>query len=144
VRRIWIDTYTSDADNSDPVEILDWYLIPEDTYELKFRSQPQTGRTIYIQYMGVHPDIWTSTDTLKTSVDRNRIVAEAVYRLLKEKIRKDRDTSDIAIQILNDAREDVMEARKKHRITDPGTPFKPILTRSGVNRRAKYGPWLTE
>jgi hypothetical protein len=46
---------------------------------------------------------------------------------------------------LDDAKADLEAARRRWKIYDPGTPFKPILSgKRGRNRRRRqaYGPWV--
>jgi hypothetical protein len=143
VRKIWVQSWTDDADDNAWYEVLDWYVKPGATYELVFRSQPDSSKTLHIQYMGRHPNMWALSDTLKTTVHPNLIVAEAVYRAFKWKRRSTNNVSDAMIDDLRDAASELEIARRSYRIPDPGTSMKPILTNKSRQRSTRYGPWLT-
>jgi hypothetical protein len=143
IRRVWVPSLTDDADDNGLRQNLDWYPMLGATYDLVFRSYPDASKTLHIQYMGRHPNMWALSDTLKTTVHPNLIVAEAVYRAFKWKRRSTNNVSDAMIDDLRDAASELEIARRLYRIPDLGTPMKPILTGNSRGRSNKYGPWLT-
>ena len=141
LRRVFI-AQVSTANNEGWVEMTNWRL--EGT-QLIFRSQPVTSKTIKLVYMGPHTRLAAYSDTLNAFVPINRIVAEAYFLADVERIRRKGGRSVSMKRKLDDAKEDLMSARKDWPITDPGTPFKPILSgKRGRNqrRRQAYGPWI--
>jgi hypothetical protein len=91
--------------------------------------------------MGYHDKLWAYSDQLSEYVELERIVAEMVYLLLKQKKRRQKGTDRALLLDLNDAARELEIARRRYPILDPGTPFKPLL-KSRSTRQNKYGPWL--
>ncbi len=141
LRRVYV-AQTSTANNEGWVEFTTWR--PGDT-NLIFRRQPETGKTIQLVYMGPHERLAAYSDTLSPHVNINRIVAEAYFLADVERIRRKGGRSVSMKRKLDDAKLDLMAARRQWKIYDPGTPFKPILSgKRGRNqrRRQAYGPFI--
>ncbi len=141
LRRVYI-AQTSTANNEGWVEMFNWYV--EGT-QLIFRKQPPTSKTIKLVYMGPHTRLAAYSDTLNAYVPFNRIVAEAFFLADVERIRRKGGRSVSMQRKLDDAKKDLMAARKDDPILDPGTPFKPILSgkKGRRRRRQAYGPWVS-
>ena len=139
LRRVYISSF-SDADDSQWKEKLDWYEAPGDTNDLVFRSQPETGQTLRLEYVAKPARLRIYSDTISPFINLERIVAETVYKYFTSDLAVTEGRADTLVDNVRNAVTELERVRKEYRIVDPGFPWKPILTRSGTSRRSKYGP----
>lgn len=81
---VWINTHDTTDDN-DYVKLHDWYIEEEITGTAKkliFRTEPPSPYHLRIRYWLPHTALYSSSDKLRESVDIDRVVLPAAYRLL--------------------------------------------------------------
>jgi len=138
LRRVFISQST-DTNDYGWRELADWYEAPGATNDLIFRSQPDTSQTLKLVYMAAPTPLTVYSSTISTSLDINRVVAEAIYLYYKSIMRTTEGRSDILVDNMRDAIQELDNARKMYRVIDPGTPMKPVFTSKPFNRLSRYG-----
>ena len=81
---VWINT-NDETDNNYWIRTYDWYIQDAVTgtgKELIFRNQPPEPYHVRIKYWTPHTPLYATSDKLYESVDINRVVLGAAYRLL--------------------------------------------------------------
>lgn len=133
LRRVYI-SQVSTANDEGWVEMFNWR---QETNILIFRQQPVTGQTIKLVYMSAHARLAAFSDTLSNYVPLNRIIAEAYYLAMVDRIRRRETGGGERRGLMDELRFDLNRAQKMWPILDPGRPFKPIL--SGKRGRGRHG-----
>lgn len=129
LRRVYVTTDVGDTGDLEWQENVMWSVVPAapgSTSTLIFRLIPDTGETIRLVYMGSHTQCWAATDSISDYVPIERLVAEFNYRFFLWAKRRGTDMEELGLD-LNEATAAVEDARRRYRITDPGTPFKPAM-----------------
>lgn len=138
LRRVYI-SQVSTANNEGWVEMFNWR---HELGILIFRQQPVTGQTIKLVYMNAHVRMAANSDTLSDFLPLNRIVAEAYYLAMVDRLRRRETRAGERRSLMDELRFDRDQARKRWPVLDPGTPFKPILSGKrgrAQRRRQAYG-----
>jgi len=135
IRRVFVSQTGSDADDRQLMENVSWFTTPED--KLIFRTEPFSGETIMLIYMGQHPWVWAEDDAISDQVNINLAVAALVYQLLRWERRGSGGETGTSAQDVNDARIEYENLLKKHAPMDPGKA--PRLRYLADGRARKYG-----
>ena len=138
----------STADDEEPVPVVNWYVRPDD--ELVFHTSPPSGKTLELHYNGPHTAVEAIADTIDTQIALDRMVAETVYQLVRSRIRQTDGADRELVDMWNDVKDELNEARSRHRIEKLSVQPRRLLTswgrrrgsRAPSGRGSKYGPWL--
>jgi len=144
LRQVWLRTSSTSGDQR-YVERFDWGEVPDAdgaaTTTLKFRQQPESGETIRLVFMNVHPKIWDHDDELSEYIALERIVIELAWRAARAEMRKSFSDDKFTMQLVNELAIERENMRRKYPIYQPRKPMRSLLTSTG-GRHRKYGPFL--
>ncbi len=124
LREVWIAP-VSTANNEG------WVLLPKGVWRqelniLIFQQQPVSGKTLKLVYMGLQTRLAAFGDAISADIPLNRVVAEAVYLVRTSRKSSGRERAE--------AEDDLLLARQRWPIHDPGKPSKLMIIGSRARR----------
>lgn len=130
LRRVYVTQDVGDTGDLEWRENVMWRVVPATAgtvSTLLFRDYPESSQTIRLVYMGSHPACYAASSAISDYVAKERLIAEFNYRFFLWAKRRGTDMDEIGWD-LNEATAAVEYARKRWIVTDPGTPFKPVMS----------------
>jgi len=138
LKQVWEATSSdSDAPGLTPRE--DWHL--SGATQIDFTGATTAGNTLHLFYVGAHSRLGAYGDTLSPFVHIDRIASDVAYWATRAFLAQSRGTSSASDKQLTMLENDMLLAKKEHRIMLPMEQKQSILT-PGDSMDNRYGPWL--
>lgn len=86
LRRVWIQSITTDADDNQWVEVFNWRVEVTATGTadiLHLPAQYPSGYDLMLEYVALHPQLFTVSAKLSETIPAERVVYQAAYLCLK-------------------------------------------------------------